>query len=257
MIAYPEWQTSGTVPDALWERTNEEAAIGVYSIRSPALKDNSPTPGASNVTLATNPQWGSGSLFFSAYTQTQMPHDDFYYYVNGIQRGSGIINPDQFQEVELTLPPGSNTITFEYRFNPVPLEVLPPEAPDRVGAVFLDNVYFVEMSPPEPIDSVEPCTTPLSPNPDSFEDGTFPALPWSTGGAGNWALSTDNAFDGSTSIKSPNLEGAEIASISNATLQVCSNFTGGTLRFQAISSVQPPNDIFIVYIDGVLVSVII
>ena len=38
--------------------------------------------------------------------------------------------------------------------------------------------------------------------------------------------------------------------VSNSTIQICDEFPGGLLRFQVIASVQPPHDIFILYIDG-------
>lgn len=94
---------------------------------------------------------------------------------------------------------------------------------------------------------------PLDPNPDSFEDGTFPSSPWSVSGEdGVWSVTTDKSFDGTTSLKSPTLEGSgAVSSTSNATLIICKeNFPGGVMRLQAYASVQPPTDIFIVYIDG-------
>jgi len=93
-----------------------------------------------------------------------------------------------------------------------------------------------------------PCET-LDPNPDSFEDGLFPLSPWSTDGDGDWALTTERAFDGATSLKSPALNGSQL--ISNATLRTCDDFEGGILRLQVMASVQPPNDMFVVSIDGV------
>jgi len=98
------------------------------------------------------------------------------------------------------------------------------------------------------VSGVPPCAL-LDPNQANFEDGAFPLPPWSTGGAGNWALSTDKAYTGTTSIKSPDFNGAG-SSISNVTLEICDNFIGGSLHFWVLASVVPPHDIFMVYIDG-------
>ena len=117
-----------------------------------------------------------------------MPFDDFVYFVDGVQRGGGpnTINPTGFEEREIQLDPRPHEITFAYRYNPITLDQFPPEQPGRIGAVFLDDVYFVSSgnSPaPTPSISVPPCV-PLDSNPDNFEDGTFPLPPWSTGGDG-------------------------------------------------------------------------
>ena len=96
-----------------------------------------------------------------------------------------------------------------------------------------------------------PCA-PLNPNPDSFEDGTdFPSSPWSTyGDDGAWAVSADKAFNGTHSLKSPDLEDTPSLSVSNATLILCDDFEGGTFLMKVWASVQPPWDIFVVYRDG-------
>ena len=161
------------------------------------------------------------------------------------------VNLTGFEERDIALDPGQHTITWSYRYNPflLPQNVL-QEQGDRIGALFLDNVYFVPFNSDGPGRSL-PCA-PLDPNPDSFEGGAFPSPPWSTGGAGDWALSTEQAYNGTTSIKSPNLDGAEAPAISNVTLKICNDdFIGGILRFQVIVSVLPPYDIFQGYIDGV------
>ena len=63
-------------------------------------------------------------------------------------------------------------------------------------------------------------------------------------------LSTEKAYNGTTSLKSPFFEGSVAPAISNATLEICDSFTKGVLRFWVVASVMPPNDIFVVYIDG-------
>merc|ERR1711957_59603 len=301
--AFPEWTSEG---DAPWERTKEQAASGVFSLRSPDLRSPEFTLGASNVTFQTNPAWSGGTFYFSVYAATQMPLDEFQWFVDGetTGRGSNQVNRTSFEERQVVLSPGPHAITWLYTYNPLSLvsQNLPPEQDGRIAAVFLDNVYFVPfnsggdtlplllpsaspsislpttLSPaldlndtnftgnnPSQPSSYSPTSVPtspgnvrrfpscasLSPNPDNFEDAEFPSLPWSTGGAGNWSLSTRHAYNGTTSIRAPKLDGVGMSSISNATLEICDGFTGGTLRFQAIASVMPPYDDFVVYIDGV------
>ncbi|KAL7442907.1 hypothetical protein ACHAXH_009021, partial [Discostella pseudostelligera] len=91
----------------------------------------------------------------------------------------------------------------------------------------------------------------LTPNPDSFEGATFPQSPWSRSGSSFWAITTEKASDGTTSLGSPKLVGSSTPVTSNATLQVCDDFLGGVLRTMVYASVEPPRDIFIIYIDGV------
>lgn len=91
----------------------------------------------------------------------------------------------------------------------------------------------------------------LTPNPDSFEVATFPQSPWSTSGNSVWAITTEKASNGSSSLRSPKLVGSSTPVTSNATLQVCDDFLGGVLRTMVYASVEPPRDIFIIYIDGV------
>mmetsp|Transcript_28474 Transcript_28474/g.57297 ORF Transcript_28474/g.57297 Transcript_28474/m.57297 type:complete len:567 (+) Transcript_28474:69-1769(+) len=96
---------------------------------------------------------------------------------------------------------------------------------------------------------------PLNPNPYTFEPpkNVFPIEPWTTGGDGVWAIdSTSDAYTGTYSIKSPNFDGEPTKQISNATLEICDDFEGGPLVFYARASVLPPQDVFIVYIDGVV-----
>lgn len=93
---------------------------------------------------------------------------------------------------------------------------------------------------------------PLNPNPYTFDppNNEFPIQPWTTGGDGVWAIDSSTASVGTYSIRSPNFDGEPIKQVSNATLEVCDDFEGGPLTFYAIASVLPPQDVFIVYIDG-------
>ena len=117
----------------------------------------------------------------------------------------------------------------------------------------IENGTCVDARGPSPSGGGGNC---LDPNPDSFEDGTFPSSPWSISGEdGVWSVATDKSFDGTTSLKSPTLEGrGVISSTSNATLIICDDFLGGVMRLQAYASVGPPMDIFIIYVDGETVS---
>ena len=236
---YPECTSTG---DGDWFVTDEQANSGVFSVRSPVLTST----GSANLTCTTSPDWPAGELKFSVWSSVWVPLDSVSFYVDGDQR-SQYLQQTAFEEKNTQLSPGQHTITFEYKFNPnnFPPNALPPPAsfPDRLGAVFVDDLQFLPFG--------APACAPLSPNPHGFEGGSFPKKPWSTDGDGVWALSTDKAFDGSNSLKSPNFEGATIKSVSNATLQICDDFTGGLLNFNAYASVQPPHDIFIVYVDGI------
>lgn len=257
----PEWSTTG---DGLWERTNEEAVNGVYSIRSPALKNGEFARSGSNVTLTTNSNWGVGKLYFSAFTKTVMPFDDFFIYLNGDLFFRGQINSEGFEEQSIPLPvtPGPHEVSFGYIYNPQDFskDKVPEDPEGRPAAVYLDDIYFLPNDaltppptptpPPTMSSAPTPLCVPLDPNPETFEDGMFPSSSWSTGGAGDWALATDNAYNNSEiSLKSPDLEGMGY-SISNATIQTCAGFTGGVLTFEALASVDPPHDILFIHIDG-------
>mmetsp|Transcript_9622 Transcript_9622/g.21698 ORF Transcript_9622/g.21698 Transcript_9622/m.21698 type:complete len:825 (+) Transcript_9622:721-3195(+) len=261
----PIWTTTNDDDeDLVWELTTERVNSGVYSIKSPVLENDDKIPSTANVTMDM-PDYGIGALYYSVLASIQMPFDQFEVYVDGVSR-SVVTDPmTEFEERVIQLGPGPHRFDFVYKFNPsnVPAQGFPPASafPDRIGAVFIDDVYFVPIgnipansNAPTPVQVGEPCV-PLDPNPDSFEDGTFPSSPWSTAGAdGVWAVSTEKAYDvndsGITSLRSPNLDGTTIPSVSNATLEICNDFLGGVLRLQVYPSVIPPRDIFIIYIDG-------
>ena len=90
----------------------------------------------------------------------------------------------------------------------------------------------------------------LAPNPYSFEGVSFPQIPWGTSENSGWSISIEKASNGTSSLRSPLLVGSPTSTTSNATLKVCSDFLGGVLRTQVYASVEPPRDIFIIYIDG-------
>ena len=135
--------------------------------------------------------------------------------------------------------------------------------PNRIGTVFIDDVYYTPLaaaakarpdvnttSPTQIRAPVRAECVPLEPNPESFEVDKFPLPPWSTAGDGVWTLSSKKAYEGKSSLRSPKFEDRTTAATSNATLQVCDDFPGGLLKLQMYASVQPPRDIFEIYIDG-------
>lgn len=79
----------------------------------------------------------------------------------------------EFETQQLQLGPGPHTIVFSYKYNPVGVDAFPPESPDRIGAVFLDDVYFlpegVEVAPttPPPVAGIPdtPAPSPVSETP--------------------------------------------------------------------------------------------
>ena len=98
----------------------------------------------------------------------------------------------------------------------------------------------------------KPSCIPLDPNPYSFEppNNVFPKAPWTTGGDGKWEIDSTSSHAGKYSIRSPSFDGSPVKQISNATLTVCDDYEGGPLTFRVLSSVLPPQDNFIIYVDG-------
>lgn len=48
-----------------------------------------------------------------------------------------------FERLLIPFGPGSHEVTFTYNYNPFALDALPPDQQDHVGAVYIDDVYFV------------------------------------------------------------------------------------------------------------------
>ena len=73
-----------------------------------------------------------------------MPFDDFTVIVDGTPRDQWTSTEGtDFVAEEIQLDPGPHTITFSYRYNPAGVDAFPPISDDRIGAVFIDDVYFV------------------------------------------------------------------------------------------------------------------
>eukprot|EP00578_Thalassiosira_sp_NH16_P004944 CAMPEP_0181139762 /NCGR_PEP_ID=MMETSP1071-20121207/34953_1 /TAXON_ID=35127 /ORGANISM="Thalassiosira sp., Strain NH16" /LENGTH=220 /DNA_ID=CAMNT_0023226687 /DNA_START=383 /DNA_END=1045 /DNA_ORIENTATION=- len=142
----PEWTTSNNDDaDLVWELTAEKASSrSVYSIRSPALYNEEGTPGVSSATLTTSADWPAGVLYFSVLESVAYPLDNFQYTVDGVIRGQAMKTTTSFEEKAIQLSSGRHIIDFVYKFNPEDVPLPPPNVfPDRIGAVFIDEVYFV------------------------------------------------------------------------------------------------------------------
>jgi hypothetical protein len=140
LTATPEWTSQG---DGMWELTTERANSGVYSIKSPALLvPDDYTQKTSNVTLLTNPAWPGGNLMFSILGGANMPFDDVIYYVDDVQIGQAS-EMTAFETREIPLEAGGHVITFSYKINPAGIDTFPPLPLDRIGAAFIDDVYFL------------------------------------------------------------------------------------------------------------------
>ena len=165
---------------------------------------------------------------------TNLPGDDTYYIlIHGYGGDTGnfeltVSREDELITLEPTMFP-SVIPTFSPTHNPVSSTQSPTSSPET------PSTFSV---------------APLNPNPDSFETDSFPENPWFIDGDGEWSRSSDNAFDGSFSIKSPDFAGSNVPMIANATLLLGSDFRGGRFEFHYYASVSAPQDVLRVYLDG-------
>lgn len=95
-----------------------------------------------NVTLTTGDDWPSGDLYYSILAGVSVPHDDVLVYVDGTQRGQSN-EMTEWEVAKVQLSPGRHTVTWSYKYNPLGLDALPPIPVGRIGAAFLDDVYFL------------------------------------------------------------------------------------------------------------------
>merc|ERR1711957_1000211 len=120
-----------------WERTSEEAASGVFSVRSPNLKNDLFERRTSSITLQVDPEWGAGVLHYSQYASTQQPFDDLKVFVDGRQRDGGPnrLDSTSFEDRNITLSPESRNISWVYEYNPnsIPVIGAPPEQDERIA----------------------------------------------------------------------------------------------------------------------------
>ena len=133
------WSTEGEEP---WAINTDQARSGTYSIKSGALDLLDTTQKNSNVTFITNPDWPDGTFVLSVLAGVQLPIDDFLYYVDGEFRGQ-VSGKNSWELLKIPLSPGLHTILFSYKSNPLNLAELPPSSPSHIGAVYIDNVYFI------------------------------------------------------------------------------------------------------------------
>jgi len=85
-------------------------------------------------------------LLFSVHSSVSMPIDRFSYYVNDELGEMWGVAADStsFEVKEIELDQGPHEITFVYEYNPIQLEANFPQEPnERIGAVFLDDFYFL------------------------------------------------------------------------------------------------------------------
>lgn len=167
----PGWSTTGDGVDAVWGLTTERAKSGVYSIKSPDLSNDDLTQLESNATFTTNSTWGGGTFVFSVLAGVSMPFDNFRYTVDGQERG-GLTDKSAFETMQIALGPGPHEIVFKYQFNPATLSTFPPDPPNRIGAVYIDDVYFLPAGV-----TVAPTASLVtaSPKPTVAGQGTSPA----------------------------------------------------------------------------------
>jgi len=270
-----EWTTTG---DASWELTSERAASGVYSIRSPNHFNQDLKTLSSNVTINTNPNWAGGTLVYSVLAGVNMPYDNCLVYVDGIVEG-GLSDMTEFETQGIEVGPGRHTITWTYTFNPVPLPGFPSIPGDRIGAVFIDDVYLrpidaIPMTPSPTVSIVSTVSPSSSPTPSpalttvaptsippgaiyygGFEKGTFPDGygEWGTAGDASWELTTERAASGVYSIRSPDLGLDNITPFtSNVTFFTNPAWNDGTVVYSVLSGVAMPYDDLILYVDGVI-----
>ena len=143
---YPEWSTDDYNEygnDTHWYRTNETAAEGIYSIRTPVLASAEGTPRRSGVTLTTRgSKWKEGHLYFSLWANVEWPNDILEVYVDE-EYWDEYEMMTEWVEVSVYLPEGTENVTWGYSYNPFGNTSPPPQ-----GEVFLDYVYFIEEDAP-------------------------------------------------------------------------------------------------------------
>jgi hypothetical protein len=187
LTATPEWTSQG---DGLWELTTERANSGVYSIKSPALLvPDDYTQKTSNVTLLTNPAWPGGNLMFSILGGANMPFDDVIYYVDDVQIGQAS-EMTAFESREIPLEAGGHVITFSYKINPAGIDTFPPLPLDRIGAAFIDDVYFL----PEGVTAPPSSSSIASRPPSSSIPGMSSVVPAPVSLSSNVPVSTHSSF---------------------------------------------------------------
>ena len=146
----PTWTTENAIDSTLvWEKTNEKANTGVFSIKSPVLDNDAATPGQANATLTTI-DLGPGTLFFSILSEVKLPMGALGWFVDGEFRGGAAEGMTAFEEQSIAVLPGPHVYSFVYAYNPgaIPAVALPPDnlPPNQSGTVYIDDVYFIPLA---------------------------------------------------------------------------------------------------------------
>mmetsp|Transcript_28264 Transcript_28264/g.40380 ORF Transcript_28264/g.40380 Transcript_28264/m.40380 type:complete len:962 (+) Transcript_28264:70-2955(+) len=278
------WTTSEATP---WIINTEKVQSGVFSIRSANLESEELTPRDSNVTFTTGDNFPSGMFVINILSGTRMPFDDLQYFVDGVFRGR-IQGETDFEVFNIPVGPGKHEILFIYKYNPIDLPQFPPKGDfDHLGAVYLDNVYFLPdgntMSPTREKTSVQPtvnsnpqtvaptpqsgAVTPVpsatdvtiaptatggAPTPsffDGFESGDFSAESWSIAGEDAWVVDQTRPYEGSYSAHVKTADIPESQLYSELNLEV-SLGAAGFIQFFFFAPISQPFEAFELWVDG-------
>ena len=142
-----------------------------------------------------------------------------------------------------TLPPQSGQLpTLPPALSAPPiLPTLPPElsSPPVLPSTSPPQIGSLPTLPPGTFESLVPSVANVGELSWTFENGVFPEAPWTTEGAGVWAIDQTQVADGLYSIKSPDLETEYVEGtgilVSNATLTLDDSFSGGVLKFKVLA----------------------
>ena len=143
--SYPKWSTSSLPADNEWEFTvpspspnmPDAAACGIGNIISGSAVM------LSDVGLSSNPDWPDGYLYFSVWTTVNAPNDSFKWFVNGIQQGEAMDQPEWVEyRVFLEGNGQADTVMWVYNY--------------MGGEAFEANLDFVYFVPgPASLDAIE------------------------------------------------------------------------------------------------------
>ena len=105
----PYWSVSIQNPG--WTLTSEEAATGRYSIKTPTFFNSN----IANVTITVPQSWGTpGRLYYSLLAKSNFVTDSLTQFVDDQPRLSFKSFSTKWVEVEISLSPGSHTVTWSY-----------------------------------------------------------------------------------------------------------------------------------------------
>mmetsp|Transcript_284 Transcript_284/g.590 ORF Transcript_284/g.590 Transcript_284/m.590 type:complete len:977 (-) Transcript_284:75-3005(-) len=273
------WTTSKSAP---WIIDTERVQSGKFSIRSADLESEELTPRDSNVTFTTRDDFPAGTLVLNILAGTRMPFDDLQYFVDGVYRGRLQAENEgetDFKRVIIGMAPGRHEIEFTYKYNPIDLPKFPPFGDyDHIGAVYMDNVYFlpdgVTMTPTSEKTSVQPTANPQTvastPAPsvkptyaptkspskasapgffDGFESGDFSGEDWSIAGQDAWFVDQTRPYQGSYSahVKTTDIPESQLYSELNLPLSL---EAPGFIQFYFFAPISQPFESLQLWVDG-------